>query len=593
MEISERAPLKVDEILSNCDGSETRAKPSGQRKATCGEETLVKNLGEVPPDILRHRSGKPFRNPFATATKVLKTPFLLAQINSAFDAIPSDERELWIDLGYAAKTLDEDGEDEGKQAWLEWSKKSSKFDLDVAEREWKSLNPTITSHEQIFMTAMEYGWDVLAENARIHEILGKAGSPCDLDATHNGDFGDLTVQAASNPKTSTPQTDLHHVFDLVTYNSQLLHHTKSIPKRDWIIPSLLLGGNISLIVGPGGVAKSMLQLIAAVSVATGRDLLRLGPIRRCNVLLVNNEDDRNELQRRVSAVVSQFSIDPAELEGSLYTISGYLRPVRFAYHVDNRVLRGPDLDKIEALIRERKIEALFVDPFISTHTAPENDNNAMDQVVSIFKRLAGNHGIAINIAHHTKKIGGDTEAHAGDAESGRGASSIKDAARAAVTIARMGKKTAEKLDIADEVRGDHIRMDVGKMNFAPHDSKANWFRIEAVILANRDSVGVPVPVNLDAQFAQAQDGRKKWTPETMAMAVANLFPGAEDQVPWANVKGRYMNEHGVGTSVAGNNITLLPQEGDAAIRVRGYEIWITRTALRNGWMLHRKEVSDA
>ena len=79
----------------------------------------------------------------------------------------------------------------------------------------------------------------------------------------------------------------------------------------------------------------------------------------------------------------------------------------------------------------------------------------------------------------------------------------------------------------------------------------------------------------------------------MTMAVSDLFPGTEDQVPWADVKARYMNEHGVGTSVAGNNITLLPPEGDAAIRVRGYDIWISRTAPRNGWMLHRKGVSDA
>ena len=592
MDISARAPLKVDEILSNSNGSETRTIPFGQRKATCGEENLVKKLGEIPPDILRHRSGNPVKNPFATAAQVSKTPFLLAQIKSAFDTIPSDDRELWIKLGHAAKTLDDDGGDEGKQAWLEWSKKSDKFDLDDAEASWESFTPTITSHEKIFLMAEDYGWDVQAANANIDAILGEPKSLREFEYPDQ-DFGDLEARTAFNQSNSASPNTLHGDFDLMTYNSQLLEDVKSIPKRDWIIPRLLLGGNISLIVGPGGVAKSMLQLIAAVSVATGRDLLRLGPIRRCNVLLVNNEDDRNELQRRVSAVVSQFAIDPAELEGRLYTISGYLRPVRFAYHADNRVSRYPDLEKIEALIRELKIEALFVDPFISTHTAPENDNNAMDQVVSIFKKLSGNFRVAINIAHHTKKIGGDTEAHAGDAESGRGASSIKDAARAAITIARMGKKTAEKLDIPDEVRGDYIRMDVGKMNFAAHDSTANWFKIEAVRLENGDSVGVPVPVNLDARFAQAQDGRKKWTPESMAMAVSNLFPGTEGQVPWANVKGRYMNEHGVGTSVAGNNITLLPQQGDAAIRVWGYEIWISRTAPRNGWMLHRKGVSDA
>ena len=592
MEISAREPLKVDEILSNSRDNNTRVKPSGHSRATLRGGNLVANLGDDNAHISAYRSGNPLENPFATATQVLKTPFLLAQIKSAFDAIPSDDRKLWIKLGHAAKTLDDDGGDEAKRAWLEWSKKSEKFDLDDAEASWESFTPTITSHEKIFLMAEDYGWDVQAANANIGAILGETKSPCEFEYPDQG-FGDLKASTAFNQGQAKSENDLYSVFDLVTYNSQLLEDVKSIPKRDWIIPRLLLGGNISLILGPGGVAKSMLQLIAAVSVATGRDLLRLGPIRRCNVLLINNEDDRNELQRRVSAVVSQFSIDPAELEGSLYTISGYLRPIRFAYHVDNRVSRGPDLDKIEALIKEKKIEVLFVDPFISTHTAPENDNNAMDQVVSIFKRLAGNYGIAINIAHHTKKIGGDTEAHAGDAESGRGASSIKDAARAAVTIARMGKKTAEKLDIPNEVSGNYIRMDVGKMNFAPHDSKANWFRIEAVRLENGDTVGVPVAANLDTLFTKAQDGRKKWTPETMAMAVSDLFPETEDQVPWADVKGRYMNEHGVGASVAGNNITRLPQAGNTPIRVRGSEIWISRTAPRNGWMLHRKGVSDA
>lgn len=592
MEISAREPLKVDEILSNSRDNNTRVKPSGHSRATLRGGNLVANLGDVNAHISAYRSGNPVENPFATATQVLKTPFLLSQIKSAFDAIPSDDRKLWIKLGHAAKTLDDNGGDEAKRAWLEWSKKSEKFDLDDAEASWESFTPTITSHEKIFLMAEDYGWDVQAANANIGAILGETKSPREFEYPDQG-FGDLKASTAFNQGQAKSENDLYSDFDLVSYNSQLLEDIKSIPKRDWIIPRLLLGGNISLIVGPGGVAKSMLQLITAVSVATGRDLLRLGPIRRCNVLLVNNEDDRNELQRRVSAVVSQFAIDPAELEGRLYTISGYLRPVRFAYHADNRVSRYPDLEKIEALIRELKIEALFVDPFISTHTAPENDNNAMDQVVSIFKKLSGNFRVAINIAHHTKKIGVDTEAHAGDAESGRGASSIKDAARAAVTIARMGKKTAEKLDIPDEVRGDYIRMDVGKMNFAAHDSTANWFKIEAVRLENGDSVGVPVPVNLDARFEKAQDGRKKWTSESMAMAVSDLFPGTEDQVPWANVKGRYMNEHGVGASVAGNNITRLPQAGDAPIRVRGYEIWISRTAPQNGWMLHRKGVSDA
>ena len=38
----------------------------------------------------------------------------------------------------------------------------------------------------------------------------------------------------------------------------------------------------------------------------------------------------------------------------------------------------------------------------------------------------------------------------------------------------------------------------------------------------------------------------------------------------------------------GSPQSLLPQGDEAACRVGNYEIWITRSAPRNGWMLHRK-----
>jgi hypothetical protein len=524
---------------------------------------------------------------FGAVTQDAPTPFQLMQINSAFSVIPSDDRDLWIKLGHAAKTLDEDGGEQGKQAWLQWSRKSPKFDLEDAERVWSSLTPTKTSYEQVIRTAVGLGWDSQAETSRICSMLAldKATDHDDIESNTTSTVGTLNNSSTKNIVSSNLQ--------VLIYGEGLMDAVASMPCRKWQIPRLLLVGYLSLIVGPGGVAKSMLQLIAAVSVATGRDLLGLGPVHKCNALVINNEDDKDELQRRIAAVLVQFEIDPVELEGTLFTISGYMQPLRFAFHLENTVTRGPALDHIESLIQEREIGALFVDPFISMHTAPENDNNAMDQVVSICKILAGKLGIAINIAHHTRKIGGDSEAHAGDAESGRGASAIKDAARAAVTIARMGCSTAQKLGFSDEERGNYIRMDVGKMNFAAHDSKANWYKIEAVSISNGDTVGVPKPINLDHLFLQAQDSRKKWTAESMAAAILSLFPTNADEVPWSLIKNSYMNAHCVGSSVAGTNITLLPKLGEVPVQVGNYEMWITQTAPRNGWMVHRKGVFNA
>ena len=586
MEISLRQPLRVDDILSRGACSDEQESRVDLKTLTTEGNT---NNQFNPDKIIAPARSKPsnFKNPFRAATQGILTPFLLMQLNSAFNAISSDNRELWVSLGHAAKTLDEDGGDEGKQVWLEWSTKSGKFDPDDAQNKWESFNPTSTSHEQIFRTAEKHGWDVQVENNRIFYTLG-------WDNTADGE--DIINQRASKldaQNNVSAQNAVSSNLQLMTYGEGLMDAVASMPRREWQIPRLLLVGYISLIVGPGGVAKSMLQLIAAVSVATGRDLLGLGSVQRCNALVINNEDDKDELQRRIAAVLVQFEIDPMELEGKLFTISGYMQPVRFAFHFENTVSRSPVLDQIEALIKEREIGALFVDPFISMHTAPENDNNAMDQVVSICKILAGKSGIAINIAHHTRKIGGDSEAHAGDAESGRGASAIKDAARAAVTIARMGRSTAQKLGFSDEERGNYIRMDVGKMNFAAHDSKANWYKIEAVTISNGDTVGVPKSVNLDHLFLQAQDSRKKWTAESMAVAISSLFPSNVDEVPWAQIKARYMSKHDVRSSVSSANITLLPQDKEAPVRVGNYEIWIAQTAPRNGWMVHRKGILNA
>lgn len=562
MEVSMNSPLKVDELLSS---SFTNGKTSLRHSSS--SESQVTSI---------------VKNPFAAALHVEKTPLLLTQLNSAFNVIPSDNRELWANLGHAAKTLDEDGGDEGKQAWLEWSAKSGKFDPDDAQNKWESFNPTSTSHEKIFLTALECGWDVQSENVRIAAFLNEGQKAHELamsGSRQEQPFDRVRSEDASN-------------LNVRAYGNELLGEVATMSRREWKIPRLLLSGYISLIVGPGGVAKSMLQLIAAISVATGRDLLRLGAVHKCNALVINNEDDEAELKRRIAAIVIAFKIDAAELDGTLFTVSGYLQPVRLALHVENSVYRSPALDQIEALINEKNIGGLFADPFISTHTAPENDNNAMDQVVSIFKVLAGKQGIAINVAHHTRKANGDSEAHAGDAESGRGASAIKDAARAAVTIARMAKKTAEKLGIPDECRGDYIRMDVGKMNFAAHHSKANWYRIEQVILSNGDTVGVPMPVNLDTLFLRAADSRKKWTSKSVAAAVSDLFKSNMTQVPWSDVKASFMEQNGISKSAASEYITLLPQDEDAACQTGNYNIWITRSAPRNGWMVHRKGVHD-
>ena len=62
------------------------------------------------------------------------------------------------------------------------------------------------------------------------------------------------------------------------------------------------------ITGVPGVGKSTLTIEAALSVASGQDLLGLGVKERTRAWLFNNEDPQDELRRRVAAAMQHFCL---------------------------------------------------------------------------------------------------------------------------------------------------------------------------------------------------------------------------------------------------------------------------------------------
>jgi hypothetical protein len=91
-----------------------------------------------------------------------------------------------------------------------------------------------------------------------------------------------------------------------------------IPPRQWLLGDQFCGGFISSVVSAGGGGKSALRLLQFISLATGRALSGQRVFRRCRVLLVSLEDDREELQRRIKAVLDRYGIDRSELKGWLF-----------------------------------------------------------------------------------------------------------------------------------------------------------------------------------------------------------------------------------------------------------------------------------
>lgn len=366
-----------------------------------------------------------------------------------------------------------------------------------------------------------------------------------------------------------------------------------IPPRDWLSEKHLLRGYPSVLVSTGGVGKSTVELSRGVSIATGRDILGLGVSEQCSVLIINNEDDLSEIQRRLAAIMIFHNITPDEIQGRLFIQSGYGSPLIVARQLkDGTVIVSPQVDKIKAFVLENNIGLISVDPFISTHTVGENDNTGIDQVLTVYKGMAKDTHCAISLVHHTRKQGNDSEVHAGDAESGRGASSMKDAARCVDTLARMSLQTANKIGMTPDERVRHIRLDTGKLNYQLLDSGAKWFRMESVFLPNGDSVGVPRPVNLAPSFEQAtaEDGRTKWTPTLVAEALHRVMRGSE--ITFNEIIGLFMEDNDIQERQAKRCASIIsndPKKG-TRIKVGGelFEYWYSKSHKTAPIVIHRE-----
>jgi AAA domain-containing protein len=251
-----------------------------------------------------------------------------------------------------------------------------------------------------------------------------------------------------------------------------------IPPRGWLLGATFCRGFLSSLLGGGGVAKTTLRIVQALSLATGRELTGEHVFHRSRVLLLSFEDGRDELRRRVRAAMVHHDIKAAELTGWFFLAAP--KGLRLAEIVDG----SPRAGELETILREtiarRGIDLVILDPFIKTHAVEENSNSGIDFVCSLLVTLATELNVAVDVPHHVRK-GAPT---AGDADSGRGAGSFKDAGRLIYTLTKMMADEAQALGVSESERRRLVRLDSAKVNIAPPADDATWFKVVGVELGN-------------------------------------------------------------------------------------------------------------
>lgn len=299
----------------------------------------------------------------------------------------------------------------------------------------------------------------------------------------------------------------------------LLGDPSAIPPRQWLFASHYIRKYLTSTVGAGGGGKSAHAVSEVLAMVTGRPLLDPdGPLgRKLRVWYINVEDPRDEIERRFAGAAMHFGITNEQIGGRLFTDSGrdhefvIMRQVGKDFKVCTPLVRA-----MVAEIKANAIDVVIVDPFVSTHEVPENDNSAIQRVAKAWQLVAERGDCCVEVIHHIVKGAEEVTA-----DSGRGGGALKDKARSVRTINGMTQAEATKAGVED--RREYFRIDLGKVNMTK-SARSQWRRFESVSLGNGsgmlsqgDSIGVVVPWRWPSSYVLAER-----VAETRRAAVADV-----------------------------------------------------------------------
>jgi hypothetical protein len=309
-----------------------------------------------------------------------------------------------------------------------------------------------------------------------------------------------------------------------------------IPHRRWVISDYACRGVVTTLVGPGGMSKSTLLLQKALALATGRgEICGFHIPKAVKAWVWNQEDDMQEMQRRIAAIMQAFGVSWDDLkdehgEPRLFISSGVERPLTLAVRKDHGAVVGtPQVDEIISEIKANSIGAFFADPLVEFHEADENSNIQMRAVLGQVRRIAVEGDCAALLSAHTRKPPqASSDGFAGDMDSMRGGGSQVGVVRVGATLFSMSEKDAKAHVIpASKARHDYVRLDIGKNNLAPKPQEPMWFLREGAMIGARfehkgESVGYLRPVKLD----RTKGGAKKISTQSLPTVLAEIMATA-------------------------------------------------------------------
>ncbi len=160
-----------------------------------------------------------------------------------------------------------------------------------------------------------------------------------------------------------------------------------VAEPEWTVHRLIPKGGITVISSPPGLYKSFLLSHIAIACALGTKVLGEYGTQQQAVMIVDEENHKNRLARRIKLLTDQLDL-----------------PIY--YHIGDG-FRVDNEQQAEALLAEAKrksIGLIMFDTLVRIHNQDENSATAMNQVYLALRKFT-EAGMTVVLAHHHRKQG--------------------------------------------------------------------------------------------------------------------------------------------------------------------------------------------